>query len=245
MAGLSGMIARGEGVSAWRQVADRILAGIEAGDFGPAAQLPTEASFAETFGVNRHTIRRALAVLAEEGVVRATQGRGTFVAERPLPYRIGARTRFSELVAAAGREAEGRLIVAAETVADMRVAAALQIAEGAPVLRLETLRSADRTPICLSVGWFPLPRFAGLPLAYRRSGGLSMALGLCGVPDYDRLETRISARLPLSEEVERLALGPGRAVLTVDSVNADRAGTRIQFTRAVFAADRVELVVES
>ncbi len=51
--------------------------------------------------VNRHTVRRAMAELAVRGLVRTERGSGTFVKTDKLDYRIGRRTRFSEIVAAA------------------------------------------------------------------------------------------------------------------------------------------------
>jgi len=238
-------IARGHGIAAWRQLTDEIEAEIRGGRLGPGTQLPTESQLATRFGVNRHTVRRSLAELAARGLVRATQGRGTFVEDRPIAYPIGARTRFSENVSRAGREAGGKLLDGYETVADPQVARALGLAEGAPVARLDTVRMADGTPISLGNAYFPLPRFAGLIEAYRSLGTITQALQACGVADYSRHETRISARAAGPEEAGRLDLAPGRLLLTVESVNVDAAGVPVQFTRAAFSADRTELVVES
>ncbi len=176
-------ILRGDGVAAWRQIADRIAADIAHGRFAPGEQLPVEATLAGDFAVNRHTVRRALAALAAGGIVRATQGRGTFVEAKPLPSPIGTRTRFSDLVQRAGREAGGKLIASANVAADAETAAALKIARGAPVLRLETVRSADGTPISIGTAHFPLPRFAKMTAAYRKTGSTTKALKLCGVSD--------------------------------------------------------------
>nr|WP_073052775.1 phosphonate metabolism transcriptional regulator PhnF [Kaistia soli] len=238
-------IARGGGISAWRQIADDIEADISAGRFPAGAQLPTEAQLATRFAVNRHTVRRGLSELAVRGLVRATQGRGTFVEARPIRYPIGPRTRFSEIVSRAGREAGGRLLGSAVVAADARTAAALGVAEGAPVIRLDTLRSADGTPISLGSGFFPLPRFERFGDAYLAYGSITGALASRGVDDYRRLETRISARPASAEEAASLDLAPGRLLLAVDSINVDGDGTPIQFTRALFAADRTEIVVES
>jgi len=238
-------VARGRGIAAWRQIADEIEADIRSERLRAGMQLPTESQLATRFAVNRHTVRRSLAELAARGLVRATQGRGTFVEARPLPYPIGARTRFSENVSRAGREAGGKLLETHETVADPGVAKALAIAEGAPVVRLDTVRMADGSPISLGNAYFPLPRFAGLVDAYRAVGTVTQALEACGVGDYRRLETRISARPAGADEAQKLDLAPGRLLLTVESVNVDPAGTPIQFTRAAFSADRTELVVES
>src|SRR4030088_3041402 len=91
-------IARGGGHAVWRQIAERIETDIGAGRLPPGARLPNEMQLAETFAVNRHTVRRALAELAAKGLVRASVGRGTFVELPRLAYSIGPRTRFSEIV---------------------------------------------------------------------------------------------------------------------------------------------------
>lgn len=243
--GSPGEIARGGGIAAWRQIADGIEADIGSGALAPGMQLPTESQLANRFAVNRHTVRRGLAELASRGLVRATQGRGTFVEARPIPYPIGPRTRFSEIVSRAGREAGGRLIDTAVTTADARTAAALGIAPGAPVIRLDTLRLADGTPLSLGSGYFPLPRFERLNDAYLAYGTITHALASRGVVDYRRLETRISARPASADEAAKLEVATGRLLLTVDSVNVDPDGVRIQYTRALFSADRTEIVVES
>jgi GntR family phosphonate transport system transcriptional regulator len=239
------VVERGEGVAVWRQIANQIEADISFGRLTPGSRLPIEAELAQRFAVNRHTVRRALAELAARGLVRAVQGRGTFVEGRPLAYPIAARTRFSEIVSLAGREAGGQLLAAGETAADRGVSDALKIAEGATVVQLETLGSADGVPISMGSGYFPLPRFARIADGYRRHGSITRAFRYCGLTDYLRAETRISARAATSDEATHLDLRPGRIVLTVDSINIDPDGVPIQFTRGVFAAERTELVVRS
>src|SRR5215470_15405723 len=67
------------GVALWRQVADGIERGIADGRFAAGEKLPGEMEIAEIYRVNRHTVRRALATLAERGLVRAERGSGTYV----------------------------------------------------------------------------------------------------------------------------------------------------------------------
>lgn len=240
----SSKLQRGGGLTAWRQIADRIEADIAQGLFARGAKLPGEMQLAERFGVNRHTVRRALADLATKGLVRATQGGGTFVEAGPLPYAIGRKTRFSEVMARAGREARGELIRFAETVASAETAEALSIPQGSPILELTTLHRADEVPISMARVWLPLPRFTGLEQTYRHSGSLTRAYTQHGVSDYTRLSTRVSARVATAEEASYLELTAGRVILVIDSINVDQAGERIQAARSLFAADRVDLVIE-
>src|SRR5258708_25822064 len=102
------------GVALWRQVADGIERSIADGRFAAGEKLPRETEIAETYRVNRHTVRRALATLAERGLVRAERGTGTYVQTQRLAYPLRPRTRFSEIVGAGGREPRGQLIDASE-----------------------------------------------------------------------------------------------------------------------------------
>lgn len=238
-------VARGSGVALWKQIAERIEAEIIEGRLSPGARLPTEAELAERFGVNRHTLRRALATLTDQGLIEATPGRGTFVREPPLRYPIGPRTRFSEIVSAEGREPGGRVIGSKIEPATPDVAAALRIAAGEEVLRVEMVRDADGIPITVGSHWYVAERCRDLDLIAAATGSVTRALETLGLGDYRRLETRITARLADEEERRVLALAPGRTVLVVEAINGDPQRRPIQFSRARFSADRVQLVVKS
>src|SRR5258708_40120361 len=101
------------GVALWRQVADGIERGIADGTFAAGERLPGEMEIATTYRVNRHTVRRALATLAERGMVRAERGSGTYVDAQRRAYPLRSRTRVSEIVGAGGRELPGQWIGAA------------------------------------------------------------------------------------------------------------------------------------
>src|SRR3546814_18214382 len=70
------------GGALWRQIAETVEKDIRGQVYEPGQRLPTEAELAERFSVNRHTVRRGIAFLEQEGVLRVEQGRGTFVQER-------------------------------------------------------------------------------------------------------------------------------------------------------------------
>src|ERR1700704_1736641 len=96
------------GVALWRQVADGIERGIADGSFTAGERLPGEMEIAETYRVNRHTVRRALATLAERGLVRADEfsgdrRRGRPGAARPAD-RCFRRTRHTRTGTRAGLE---------------------------------------------------------------------------------------------------------------------------------------------
>src|SRR6202048_2938192 len=141
------------GVALWRQVADGIERGIADGRFAAGGKLPGEIEIAETYRVKRHTVRRGVAAVAGRGLVRAERGSGTYVEAPRLAYPLRSRTRFSEIVGAGGREPHGQLIAASEEPATRDLARQLGLKTGALLVRIEALRFADRTPICVGTTW--------------------------------------------------------------------------------------------
>jgi GntR family phosphonate transport system transcriptional regulator len=237
--------ANAPGVTLWRRIADDLEQDIAHGTHAAGDRLPGEVEIAARFGVNRHTVRRALAELTERGLVRAARGSGTYVEGRRLAYPIGARTRFSEIVGSAGRGPDGRLIGHASEPATADIAKRLGLKVGELVVRLEIVRSADRVPIACGTNWLPAARAADAARVFRATRSITATLAHFGIRDYRRQSTRITAAAGDAVDAERLHLAPGRAVLIVDSINVTPAGTPILISRARFAADRVELVVES
>jgi GntR family phosphonate transport system transcriptional regulator len=233
------------GVALWRQVADGIERGIADGRFAAGERLPAEMEIAETYRVNRHTVRRALAALAERGLVRAERGSGTYVEAPRIAYPLRSRTRFSEIVGAGGREPRGQLIGASEEPATRELARQLGLKAGAPLVRIEALRLADRTPICVGTTWLAADRFAGAGRVYERARSMTKVLAHYGVRDYRRASTHVTAGIVDAADAVRLNLALGRPVLVVDSTDVDAGGAPLLTTRARFAAERVEFVVES
>lgn len=233
-----------DGIALWRRVADALREMIATGDIED--RLPVESALAGRFGVNRHTVRRALAALAADGMVRAERGRGTFVTRLPrVAYPIGSRTRFSENVRKAAREPAGRLVAAERVAADLDLSRRLELPVGAPLHRLETLHVADGTPLSVATSWFSAQRLPTLVAAYAECGSITAALAAGGVADYRRRTTEVTAETVRPQDVEPLACAPDAPVLVAEALNVDTEGRPVQFSRSRFAADRIILVFES
>ncbi|MEX6508039.1 phosphonate metabolism transcriptional regulator PhnF [Jiella sp. M17.18] len=232
-----------DGIARWRRVADEIREMIGGG----LEKLPVETELAARFGVNRHTVRRALAALAAEGLVRSERGRGTFVERLPerLVYPVGARTRFTENVSRLARQPAGRLIAATREAADGQLARELSLRPGAPLHRLETLHVADAIPLSVGTAWFPAERFPNIVAAYAETGSVTKALAAHGVDDYRRHQTRIGAERVGRADAAHLACPADGIVLVTESANYDPKDVPIQFSRSRFLADRVELLIDS
>ena len=228
----------------WAGIADALRAEIASGARRPGDRLPTEAALAGRFGVNRHTVRRALAALAKEGLVRSRRGAGAFVAAAPADYAIGRRVRFHRNLEAAGRLPARRLTAIETRPATVAEAAALGLAEGDPIHLAEGVSLADGVPVALFASAFPAARLPGLPDALRAAASVTAALRACGVPDYVRVSTRITAAAATAPEAALLDLAPGAPLIVTEGVNADPEGRPVELGRTRFAAERVTLTLD-
>ncbi len=198
----------------------------------------------QRFGVNRHTVRRALEELSRGGLVRVEQGRGTFVTEDVLEYTVEPRTRFAEWIRRHNKEPSGRILQLREIAADSQVAAGLGIRVGGRVILLERLGLADDRPVSLARHYFPSARLRGLLEALRTAPRITEALQAVGVADYLRQMTKVSARLPTPTEAELLRMPRTRPVLITENINVDRAGAIVEFGIGCYPTPRVQIVFE-
>jgi GntR family phosphonate transport system transcriptional regulator len=233
------------GISLWRRIADELEQSIANRTFRPGSKMPGEIDIAARFGVNRHTVRRAIAALAERGLVRAERGSGTFVEPSRIAYPIRQRTRFSEIVGRAGRAPSGALVASAFETADADIASRLKLKTGDAVVRLDLLRHADRVPISVTTSWVSAIRFPDIARVYATTRSITRSLAHYGVRDYVRKSTRVMAAIADASDGARLKIAIGRPILMVESVDADGDGRPVLTTRARFAADRLELVIEN
>ncbi len=227
----------------WHAIADSLTQDIASARYTPGDKLPTEAELSARFGVNRHTIRRALAALAEQDLIHSRRGSGVFVTPRPTEYPIGKRVRFHQNLRAAGR-LPGKEILSLETRrADTAEAEALQLDPGALVHFAQGLSLADGQPIALFHSTFPADPLPGLPEALQRLRSVTAALAEGGIADYIRASTRLSAVAADATQALHLRLDEGAPLLRTTAVNHDPAGMPVEYGLCWFAGDRVTLTL--
>ena len=234
-----------KGISAWKQISDDIETSIKSNTWKPGDKLPTEMELAKAYRVNRHTIRRSVHELVEKGLVSVEQGRGMFIPDYVLNYKLAKRTRFSEVVSSHNKFPGGRALSGEIIKANKKVSKALTMPFEAKVCLLRTIRELDGVPIVLAAHYFSASRFPDFLERFEEFKSVSKTLDSYGLGNYERQSTNISARMPNSEEIASLKQPANRPVLITESVNVDSFGEPIEFGISAFSADRTNLIVES
>lgn len=227
----------------WSTIARTLQSEIAAGTFAAGLKLPTEAQLSQRFGVNRHTVRRALGALAEAGLVQSRRGAGVFVTSVPTDYPLGRRVRFHQNVLASGRTPSRHLLRTETRPANFEEAKALALAPASLVHLVEGIALADGLPICLFRSVFPALRFPDFPQDLARLGSITAALAQGGVTEYTRAMTRLTAKLADAVQAGHLQIPQGAPLLRSVTINIDEQACPIEFGTTWFSGDRVTLTV--
>ncbi|MEM7269064.1 MAG: phosphonate metabolism transcriptional regulator PhnF [Pseudomonadota bacterium] len=228
----------------WKDIERQLTAEIGQRRFAPGDKLPTEAELSARFGVNRHTVRRALAEMQDKGLTHSRRGAGVFVAATAMEYQMGRRVRFSENLERAGLTGERVSLRFVALSADQREAEALKIDPGDPVLISEGVSLADGSPISVGRSAFPIDRLPGIEDALCGQSSVTAALAEIGISDYTRAWTEVTAVLATATQAVHLRVHEGAALLRSVSLNVDPEGAPVEYGRTWFVGDRIRLKID-
>ena len=203
----------------------------QAGDF-----LPGEWVLAERFEVNRHTIRRALDVLVQEGAVLRVQGKGTQVLSRPYMYFLKTNKAFSEQFAQKGISVDSRLHKRMVREGHQDELRQLGLDEHSRVIEIQTIRWINDEAISLMKHIYS-QELEKVFVAYK-GGSIRYFLKQQGI-FLKRDSSVIGARLPTTLEASLLGVTQITPIITVLTVSRDILGNPMELTFSINRADRV------
>jgi GntR family transcriptional regulator len=139
----------------YMQLARKLLAAVDAGQWIAGEALPSERTLTETLDISRVTARRALKVLEDEGAILKTRGVGSFLAPR-FHQPLTTLHNFSGMVRPLGFTPKSELIsfVRRKAIEEERSALNLKPQDG--VVAISRLRKADDTVVALQISVLPL-----------------------------------------------------------------------------------------
>lgn len=214
----------------YRTIADDIRGQIAGGDLGAGAVLASEADLAGSYGVSRVTVRKALDVLREEGLVSSRQGFGWFVAGARVRQSLGTLSTIEAQLTDQGRIAERRV----------RSFAFVTAPSGDEVLEAVRVNLADGRPFAVVTVWCP----AELGSALSRDDVEQSTFYELLPVEFGGATQTIGAALADDRDAELLDVPSGSPLLVVERVSHDTAGSVVLVSEHRFPAHLTEFVVE-
>jgi GntR family transcriptional regulator len=199
--------------------------------------LPSEAELSAEFGASRVTVRRALELVREDGLIAARQGFGWFVATEPVRQRLEHLGTIEDQLHDSGRRGERKVIEFAFVAPPERVRRILDVDQ---VLRVKRVNFADGEPFAVVTVWCPAELGSSLS---REDVERRPFYELLDRPLRGATQT-IGADAAEAAEANLLGVPIGAPLLRCQRVTTDTTGRPVLMSEHVFPAHRTEFVVE-
>jgi DNA-binding GntR family transcriptional regulator len=221
----------------YRAIANELRDRVESGEYGAGRLLPSESALSGGYGVSRVTVRKALELLRDEGLIDARQGFGWFVPADPRHLALGRLGTIEDQLAELGVKSERRVVGFRFVAAPPR---ARQVLGAETVLEVRRLNLADGQPFDRVTVWCDEQLGATVSRAEIERAPfyevLDVAIG--------RATQSIGAAAADAVDAELLAVPVGSPVLRCERVTRDVEDRPVLLSEHVFPGHRTELVVE-
>lgn len=213
----------------YESIAEDLRHRLQSGDLGSSRVLPSESDLSQQYAASRVTVRRALEILRDEGLVDSRQGFGWFVPTDPLRQTLGRLGTIERQLTDEGVESTRRVLDFRFVVAPTRARAVLGCDS---VLRVRRLNLADGEPFALVTVWCPEEYGAELS---RADVERSPFYELLPVPLGGATQT-IGAALASASEAQLLQVPVGSAVLRCERTTRSVEEIPVLLSEHVFPA---------
>jgi GntR family transcriptional regulator len=243
----------------YRQLADKLREKIRTGEYAPGSEMPSEHDLIAEHGASRTTIRLALGVIRNEGLIAGGKGRRPIVRDHPPLRHVithsdtrvrrqenaaqGKGDTFRADLADAGRE--GKMKITVETVLpDEAMATRLEVTADTPILIRGRIRFVDGVPSQTEDSYHPAALVADTLIAIPEDHGpgtIAILEEIGHRPDASTHEIQIRVATP--DEVRRLALDEGEWVMERIQTVYDHEGRPVEVVVAAYPASRGHVLV--
>jgi len=215
----------------------------ETGEYAPGTTIPSENALAQTFGINRMTVRRSIDTLVSEGLLKRVQGKGVFVlgakVERDLDYLSG----FTQTMLEKGGRPSSRVLLKNTRRAGDKYGTLFNIDLSAKLFHIKRLRLSDDEPFALEEVWIPkylIPKIDGIDLSifslYEVYGFYHIHL--------TRADQSIELATIRRSDAQTLGVPEGRSVLMFESTSYDDTDHAVEFARTYAKVDKCNFRVK-
>lgn len=227
----------------YRQIAEDVKKNIEDGYYPRGQLLPSEASFSREYEVSRVTIRKALEVLKDSGIVAPRHGAGWLVTTPPVKQSLGSFLTLEEQLSNVGIRPSRKVLSSRRVHAQGRRKEVLGDEE---LLEVERLNLADGLPFARITVWLGLElakQFSMSDLEERSFYDLLTESSRLVSPLSSAVQT-ISAVLIDKRDAQLLEVPEGSPAFRCERVTFDSNGVPILLSEFVFPGSRTEFISE-
>jgi len=227
-------------ISAWlREV-------IQSGRYKVGERLPSEVELSQMCGVNRNTLRQAIAELTVAGILRKEKGTGTFVsapAPSELKHKLERIYSFRDMLGQSGIKAKTIVIEKGIEQADDYVAKTLFLGSSKKVIAVRRIRAGNGTPYIFEESYLPADTFEGF-LNFDLTGSMYDLISERFNIVLARSKQTISA-VNLNRKIARiLGIAANSAAIFSEYITFDDKSMPVEILYSYYRGDKYKLEIE-
>jgi GntR family transcriptional regulator len=229
----------------YQEIAEAIRNEISSQQLAPHSRLPSEPDLAERFDVARETVRRALSLLEDDGLIYRRRAVGSFVAEPRVDQALDQLFSFTEFMVYRGMKPGSRLLKSdIEKITDPEspVLRHLGLKPGAKVIHLCRIRTAAGEPMVMASTWLPEQQFRGFLDRDLRRHSVYEIMGQMGRKPTDALQTIEAVTLD-EQKAKLLEVPEGSPALMIRRLGYSH-GLPVEYAIDYYRGDRTTFRVK-
>lgn len=228
---------------AYLKIHDAIKQQIDDGVWTIGERLPSERDLADVFAVSRMTLRQAITLLVDEGILERRIGSGTYVASHRVQEKMRGTTSFTEIVHAQGKTPSSKLISYQKKLASQTERQHLNLTETDYVIKMERIRYADNLPLVFEVASIP----ENLIASFKRTDITEHFFQTLTENGYEigKSQQTIYAKTASERVANYLAIQKGHAILALTQVSYFTDNRPFEYVRSQYVGDRFEFYLEN
>jgi GntR family transcriptional regulator len=222
------------------QLAESLEKSIQGGQYSIGSKIPPEEELAQRFELNRNTVRHAISLMVDRGILVKKRGIGTFVRRKQNIYpvhRLDQMVSFVDDFNIGDIRIDDWIIDKSAIQATPEIAALLQLEEGGKAVRIERLRLAEGTPFVLETQYYSYQEFGRL-LEIPIKGSMYKILSEQFHADLDHAVQTIRAVLASQETAQKLSIAPAVPCLYIESLAYNSENRCIEILHSYYRGDR-------
>ena len=219
---------------------------IQTGRYKVGERLPSEVELSQMCGVNRNTLRQAIAELTTAGILRKEKGTGTFVnspAASELRHKLERIYSFRDMLGQSGIKAKTIVVEKGIEKADDYVARTLFLGPNKRVIAVRRVRAGNGTPYIFEESFLPADMFEGF-LNYDLTGSMYDIISERFNVVLARSKQTISA-VNLNREIAKILGTPvNTAAIFSEYVTFDDKSIPVEILYSYYRGDKYKLEIE-
>ena len=229
--------------AAYINIHDKIKDDIDVGIWKIGQRLPSERDLADEFGVSRMTLRQAITLLVEEGVLTRKVGSGTYVASTRVQEKMRGTTSFTEIIQLQGKTPSSQLLSYIKTQPNEKERQMLHLDSKENIIRMERVRFADGVPVVYEVASIPERLIQNVKKEdvtnhfFKTLTDNGYRIG--------KSHQTIFARLSNDKVARLLDIKKNQAILALRQVSYLEDGQPFEYVNSQYVGDRFEFYLEN